>query len=86
MASLNDDLKARKYSEIAPTTFVQEVVRIILLASNKQIYMEEARLQSIALMHPPDSLRAISTSSDSETLDRPLGVSTLAFLSIPSNH
>ena len=73
MASLNDDLKARKHSEIAPTTFVQEVVRIILLASNKQISVEEARLKSIALMHPPNSLRAISTNSGSETLDRQLG-------------
>lgn len=54
MASLNDDLKARKHPEIAPTIFVQEVVRIILLVLNKQISVEEARLQSIALMPPPD--------------------------------
>ncbi|KIM38796.1 hypothetical protein M413DRAFT_29746 [Hebeloma cylindrosporum] len=67
MASLNDDLKARNFVEIAPTTFVQEVVRIILLVANKQISVEQARLQSIALTLTPDALRGASTNGDSET-------------------
>jgi hypothetical protein len=84
MASLNDDLKVRNHAEIAPTTFVQEVVRIILLVAKKQISVEEARLQSIALT---PALRAISTHSDlNETSDRSSGVCILPSILLILNH
>ena len=84
MACLNDDLKAGKHPEIAPTTFVQEVVRLILLVSRKQISMEEARLKSIVLIPPPDALRSLSTSSENGTSDQLLGVCILPY--IPLNN
>jgi hypothetical protein len=86
MACLNDDLKAEKHPEIAPTTFVQEVVLLILLESKKQITMEEARLKSIALILPPDALRALSTSSENDTSDQLLGVCILPHILLPSHH
>ena len=87
MSCLNDDLKARRHPEIAPTTFVQEVVRLILLVSHKQISVEEARLKSIALTSPPEVLRAITTNSENETSDQSSGpVCILPRILLPSHH